>query len=46
VVIADVGSANGTFVNEQLLGSDEARALNAGDVVGVGDFKLTVSEIA
>lgn len=45
VVIADVGSANGTYVNEQLLGGDEARALNAGDVVGVGDFKLTVSEI-
>ncbi len=46
VVIADVGSANGTYVNEQLLGRDEARSLNAGDVVGVGDFKLTVSEIA
>jgi len=46
VVIADVGSANGTYVNEQLLGRDEARTLNAGDVVGVGDFKLTVSEIA
>ncbi len=46
VVIADVGSANGTYVNEDLLGRDETRALSAGDIVGVGDFKLTVSEIA
>lgn len=46
VVIADVGSANGTYVNDLLLGGDEARSLNIGDVVGVGDFKLTVTEIA
>jgi len=46
VVIADVGSANGTHVNEDLLSRDEARPLRTGDVVGVGDFKLTVSEIA
>lgn len=46
VVIADVGSANGTYVNEDLLGRDEARSLSTGDRVGVGDFKLTVSEIA
>ena len=46
VVIADVGSANGTYVNENPLGRDEARSLRIGDVVGVGDFKLTVSEIA
>jgi len=46
VVIADVGSANGTYVNEDLLGRDEARSLGTGDIVGVGDFKLTVSEIA
>lgn len=44
-LIADVGSANGTYVNEHLLGRDEARSLEPGDVVGVGDFKLTVSEI-
>ena len=44
-LIADLGSANGTYVNEQLLGRDEARRLALGDVVGVGDFKLTVSEI-
>ncbi len=46
VLVADVGSANGSYVNEQLLGRDEARTLNKGDVVGVGDFRLTVSEIA
>lgn len=46
VVIADVGSANGTYVNQDLLGRDEARSLSVGDVVGVGDFKLTVSQIA
>jgi hypothetical protein len=45
VVIADVGSINGTTVNDSLLGTDEARPLRSGDVVGVGDFKLTVSEI-
>jgi len=46
VVIADVGSANGTYVNGQLLGRDEARALKSGDQLGVGDFRLTVSEIS
>jgi pSer/pThr/pTyr-binding forkhead associated (FHA) protein len=45
VVIADVGSANGTYVNEQLLGRDEARSLKAGDIIAVGDCKLTVSGI-
>lgn len=46
VVIADLGSANGTYVNDQILGRDEARTLKPGDVVGVGDLKLTVSEIS
>jgi FHA domain-containing protein len=45
-LIADVGSVNGTCVNGQFLGRDEARALQTGDVVGVGDFKLTVSDIS
>jgi pSer/pThr/pTyr-binding forkhead associated (FHA) protein len=45
ILIADVGSANGTYVNETLLGRDQALPLSTGDVVGVGDFKLTVSEI-
>lgn len=45
VVVADLGSSNGTFVNGQLLGASEARVVNEGDVIGVGDFKLTVSSI-
>jgi hypothetical protein len=45
IVIADLGSSNGTYVNDRLLAANEARVLNSGDVIGVGDFKLTVSEI-
>lgn len=45
VVVADVGSANGTFVNEQLLDADEARVLKPGDIIAVGECRLTVSEI-
>lgn len=45
-VIADLGSVNGVCINGRLLACDEARALEIGDVVMVGDFKLTVSEIA
>lgn len=45
-LIADLGSVNGTSVNGQFLGPDEARPLQTGDVVGVGDFTLTVSEIS
>ena len=46
VVVADVGSANGTCVNEQLLARDEARTLTVGDSISLGDCKLTVSEIS
>jgi hypothetical protein len=46
VVIADLGSSNGTYVNDQLLAANEARPLKQGDVIGVGDFKLRVTEIA
>ncbi|HEX8088783.1 MAG TPA: FHA domain-containing protein [Blastocatellia bacterium] len=45
IVIADLGSSNGTYVNERMLAANEARALNPGDVIGVGDFKLTVSVV-
>jgi FOG: FHA domain len=45
IVIADLGSANGTTVNGQLLTATEARPLNKGDVIGVGDLRLTVVEI-
>jgi pSer/pThr/pTyr-binding forkhead associated (FHA) protein len=46
VVVADLGSANGTFVNQALLGSNEARQVEEGDVIRVGDVTLTVSKIA
>jgi hypothetical protein len=45
MVIADLGSANGTTVNGQSLAASEARPLNKGDVIGVGDLRLTVVEI-
>jgi FHA domain-containing protein len=45
VVIADLGSSNGTYVNDNLLAGKEARALKQGDVIGVGDFKLTVAGV-
>jgi hypothetical protein len=46
VVAADLGSSNGTYVNGELLAGQEARPLKQGDVIGVGDFKLTVAEVA
>ena len=39
--ITDLGSTNGTFVNEQQLRSNEPRQLNAGDTVRVGDTRFT-----
>jgi hypothetical protein len=46
VIVADLGSSNGTYVNDHLIAVKETRALKQGDVIGVGDFKLTVAEIA
>jgi FHA domain/Protein of unknown function (DUF3662) len=45
IVIADLGSSNGTYVNDRLLAANEARVLNPGDVIGVGDFKLSIVDI-
>src|SRR2546423_562023 len=45
VVVADLGSADGTSVNGQLLAATEARPVNQGDVIGVGDLRLTLTEI-
>ena len=39
--IVDVGSTNGTFVNEQQLARDVPRRLNAGDVIRIGDLTFT-----
>jgi septum formation topological specificity factor MinE len=46
VVIADLESANRTFVNEILLTPNEARNLREGDVIRLGDVALSVSSIA
>ena len=45
IVVADLGSANGTSVNRQPLGSTDARQLGVGDVITVGDVDLTVAAI-
>ena len=46
IVVSDLGSANGTCVNENMLGPSEARSVRPGDVIGIGDVKLTVSDIS
>lgn len=45
IVIADLDSSNGTYVNGELLAGKQARALKSDDEIGIGDFKLTVSDI-
>lgn len=42
VVIMDLGSANGTYVNGKRLTSNTERLLNHGDVVALGKFKFQV----
>ena len=39
--VTDLGSTNGTFVNEQQLAPSSPRALNAGDVIRIGQTKIT-----
>jgi hypothetical protein len=39
--LVDLGSTNGTFVNEQQLPSGVARQLQPGDTIRIGDTKLT-----
>lgn len=46
VVIADLESANRTFVNETPLTPNEARKLKQGDVIRLGDVELSVASIA
>lgn len=38
--ITDMGSTNGTFVNEQQLRPNEPRPLNTGDTIRVGDTRI------
>ena len=46
IVVADLGSANGTTLNSSQLQENEARILKEGDVIYVGDVKLLVVKIA
>lgn len=39
--LTDLGSMNGTFVNEQQLVSKEPRTLHPGDVIRIGDTRFT-----
>jgi hypothetical protein len=45
IVLADLNSSNGTSVNDQPLHPNEARAIQQGDAITVGDIHLTVVEI-
>ncbi len=45
IVIGDLGSANGTYLNQQLLARDEARALKSGDIIRAGDLEFAVSDV-
>ena len=40
-IITDLGSTNGTFVNEQQLAAREPRQLNASDTIRIGDTRMT-----
>jgi hypothetical protein len=46
VVVADLNSSNGTYVNDKFLKSNEARSIRQGDRIRVGDVVLTVIEMA
>ncbi|MCI0490678.1 MAG: FHA domain-containing protein [Blastocatellia bacterium] len=46
IVVSDLGSSNGTYINEEMLGPNEARPLRQGDMIGVGDVRFTISEIS
>jgi hypothetical protein len=39
--ITDLGSTNGTFVNEQQISKNEPRNLNANDTIRIGDTRIT-----
>ena len=45
VVLADLNSSNGTAVNDQPLHPNEARAIQQGDAITVGDIHLSVVEM-
>jgi len=44
--IEDLGSSNGTLINDTPLPPNEPRDLRAGDVISIGPFRLTVRSLA
>jgi hypothetical protein len=40
ILIADLGSSNGTWVNNEIVSTGEVRVVEPGDEVGVGDVRL------
>jgi hypothetical protein len=45
IVIADLGSSNGSALNGKPLAPNQARPLQSGDAVELGDVRLTVTDI-
>src|SRR5262245_5966421 len=45
IVISDLDSANGTFVNGQVVNTGEAQKVESGDDIQVGDVKLKVGKL-
>jgi pSer/pThr/pTyr-binding forkhead associated (FHA) protein len=45
LVLLDLGSVNGTFLNGQRLKPDEPYALNIGDKLGFGDLTVLLAEM-
>jgi hypothetical protein len=45
IVLADLNSSNGTSLNGKSLHPNEARSIQAGDLIAVGDLTLTVVDL-
>jgi hypothetical protein len=45
-IVSDVGSANGTYVNGQIVSIGEVVGLKPGDMIAIGDVELTVKAIS
>ncbi|MEW6129754.1 MAG: FHA domain-containing protein [Acidobacteriota bacterium] len=46
IVVADLGSANGTAINNRFLNQNEAGVIKIGDVLSIGDVNLTVEDLS
>jgi hypothetical protein len=45
IVVADLGSANGTYVNGRIVSKGEVVPLNSGDTITVAGIQLTIKDI-